>query len=78
MTGLKALKLSYDFNNIENDGGKVLGENLANLTDLESLSINVGTKNFGFPGFNSIAKAIVDLKKIEHLVLKLAINKVGI
>jgi hypothetical protein len=52
---LKGLRLSYDFNNIENDGGKLLGEALTGLTELVELSINVGTKNFGFPGFNAIA-----------------------
>lgn len=75
---MKTLKVSYDFNNIENDGGKAFGDELKKLVNLVELSVNVGTKNFGFPGFNAIAGAIVNLKQLEHLTLKLAINKVGI
>lgn len=74
---MTSFKINFDFNTIENEGGESFADALATKTDVVDLSVNVGTRNFGYPGFNAIALAICKLTKIENLVVKLPINKVG-
>ena len=47
------------------------------MTNLVELYVNVAGRNFGWPGFRAIINPIKNLKKIENLILKLAVNKVG-
>jgi hypothetical protein len=55
-----------------------LGPALAKLVDLETLHINVATKNFGPDGFHSVMMGLTKLHKVTDLSIICGINRVGI
>jgi len=58
---LEDLTLGLEFNNLETEGGDYIGQALKKLKNLNSLDINVATKNFGYTGYYSIIEGLVTL-----------------
>jgi hypothetical protein len=77
MQTLKALELNLDFNYIKNEGGKALGKMLEKMTNLESLSIGVASKNFGYLGFKYVVSGLQKLTQLKKLVFRCGVNRVG-
>lgn len=62
---LKTLLLNLDFNYIQNDGGKALGNLLPLLKNIESLHLGVASKNFGYLGFKHIVNGLSQLTQLK-------------
>lgn len=58
MHTLKSLEINFDFNYIKNEGGKAIGKMLEKMTNLESLSLGVASKNFGYLGFKHVVSGL--------------------
>ncbi len=70
--------MNFDFNYIKNEGAKAIGVMLTNMTHLESLSLGVASKNFGYLGFKYVINGIEKLTQLKKLSLRCGVNRVGI